>query len=103
MINSHRGPNKGYGWSASNPKAATYSWKYGSYVSDAAGTLNWNCVPNLLIKLGLYFVEMCLASQVVGAATGENRRAHEVSMKLRDAKSIIHIFGPQAGQSQVFA
>jgi hypothetical protein len=48
-------------------------------------------------------MEMCLASQVVGAATGENRRAHEVSMELRDAKSIIHIFGPQAGQLQVFA
>jgi hypothetical protein len=41
MINSHRGPNTGYGWSDSNPKAATsYSQKNGSYVSDAAGTLN---------------------------------------------------------------
>jgi hypothetical protein len=45
---------------------------------------------------------MCLASQVVGAATGENRRAHEVSMELRDAKSIIHILGLQAGSKSLY-
>jgi hypothetical protein len=48
-------------------------------------------------------MEMCLASQVLGAASGENRRVCELRMELSDAKSIIHIFGPQAGQSQVFA
>ncbi len=104
MINTHRGPNKGYGWSDFNPKAATScSRKNGSLCIRCCWNLKLKLCTNLLIKLGLYFMEICLASQLVGAATGQNKRAHEVSMELRDAKSIIHIFGPQAGQSQVFA